>query len=312
VFKLCGSPKQQSKRDTWNRHQRELNETKSNREFHHQGAGIQKKQKSDLEKILADIRKSVKQTQGFWSRLSYAMCSNSANANSEEFVFFESANSEDEEQDFSTLNQKSSNSGVNKACWTGSGLGDYNKRVLENSYESQAKNPEVKFDQNDENETGFTKEQMFKLKKITNQLRLAYGGEDVEWWNRDIHRRDKTVVDFREGSGDDPDGGDGFEDDEDLSHEGSGDGDQYDDEEGSGDVEGSKNSGESSQTTSNKEEEWTPFTKEEIEAIEPSTSVPMRTTTSKPTPGDPKESFSVNLKASISTIIMSALLFIVL
>lgn len=285
-----------------------------------------KKQKSDLEKILADLRKSVKQTQGFWSRLSFAMCSNSANSNSDEFVFFDSATSEDNSHDFSTLNQKSSSSGINKGCWTGSRNGDYDKRVLENGYESQANNPEVRVKQHEEPQAGLTKEQIFKLKKITNQLKLAYSGEDVEWWNRDLNRREKNKSDYREGSGMDQ-GEDGLEDDEDFnqSYEGSGAGAHYDDQdEGSGHVgnehsddldedEGGDEENDDEDGTSqkgiDKEDYWMPFTKEEIEAIGSSSHPPPPppTTTLKPTTVTPKKSSSSILTASIITIFATTL-----
>lgn len=75
-------------------------------------------------------------------------------------------------------------------------------------------------------------EQLLKLKAITNQLKQALRGQDVEWWDPTDHTASLTIREFLN---DDHFGsGDGDEDDEDM---GSGEGYNFDNEyEGSGDV----------------------------------------------------------------------------
>jgi hypothetical protein len=47
------------------------------------------------------------------------------------------------------------------------------------------------------------KEQIYQLRSVTNQLKMAHKGQDVEWWDRELERRDKSSTSTFEGSGDD-------------------------------------------------------------------------------------------------------------
>ena len=118
--------------------------------------------KSELEKLMADLKKSMKPSQKFWSRLPYAMCSNTAST--EDNIFFE-----DSANNFGlALN--------NEECWNGHENGKYDKPVVEDGLDSQAKNPEVPVSSSDDSSglPNIVKEQIYQLRSVTNQLKMAH------------------------------------------------------------------------------------------------------------------------------------------
>ena len=229
--------------------------------------------KSELEKLMADLKKSMKPSQKFWSRLPYAMCSNTAST--EDNIFFE-----DSANNFGlALN--------NEECWNGHENGKYDKPVVEDGLDSQAKNPEVPVSSSDDSSglPNIVKEQIYQLRSVTNQLKMAHKGQDVEWWDRELERRDKSSTLTFEGSGDADDdvtGYEGREDDEDFAVEGSGAGygdvDDDDVDVGSGDVEDDNDA----EKVSKVNEPWRPWSKEEIEVIETTSTTSRTTTTTTP------------------------------
>ena len=236
--------------------------------------------KSELEKLMADLKKSIKPSQKFWSRLPFAMCSNTAST--EENIFFEDSSSS-----FGlALN--------NEECWNGSENGNYNKAIVADGLESQAKNPEVPVRPTEDSSgvPNIVKEQIYQLRSVTNQLKMAHKGQDVEWWDRELERRDKSSTMTFEGSGDD-DGDDTFAyngrvDDEDFAAEGSGHYGGSDDEDDVGVVEGSGNfddSGDDDEVEKPPKvnEPWRPWSKEEIEVIESTSTTSAPTSTSTTT-----------------------------
>ena len=66
-------------------------------------------------------------------------------------------------------------------CWNGQDVGSYLEKVLEDGLENQAENPEVQVDQ------GYTNPSLaahkVKLQSLAGQLRSAYRGLDIEWWD---------------------------------------------------------------------------------------------------------------------------------
>jgi len=120
---------------------------------------------------------------------------------------------------------------------------------------------------------------------------MAHKGQDVEWWDRELERRDKSSTSTFEGSGDDDadDVGfyDGREDDEDFDAEGSG----HFIPEVVGDFgEGSGNSDdgdvdEDAEKPPKVNEPWRPWSKEEIEVIESTTTTTTSTEKPKSTSG---------------------------
>jgi len=220
--------------------------------------------KSELEKLMADLKKSIKPSQKFWSRLPYAMCSNTAST--EENIFFEDSSSS-----FGlALN--------NDECWNGHGSGKYDKPVVEDGLDNQVKNPEVPVSSagDDSGLPNIVKEQIYQLRSVTNQLKMAHKGQDVEWWDRELERRDKSATMSYEGSGDDSDdvtGYEGREDDEDFAVEGSG---AEEADLGSGDFDDDNDAEKASKVNV----PWRPWSKEEIEVIE--TTSTTTTTTARP------------------------------
>ena len=135
--------------------------------------------------------------------------------------------------------------------------------------------------------------QVYQLRSITNQLKMAYKGQDVEWWDRELERRDKSSSGtLFEGSGDDDDDQalsyDGREDDEDFAGnvEGSGSFESHDDidvdaedfaDGGSGDGDLERSS-----EAPKVNEPWRPWSPEEIEVIKPTSTEAPTTSTSRP------------------------------
>ena len=249
--------------------------------------------KSELEKLMADLKKSIKPSQKFWSRLPYAMCSNTAST--EENIFFEDSSSS-----FGlALN--------NEECWNGSENGNYNKPIVADGLENQARNPEVpvKPTEDASGVPNIVKEQIYQLRSVTNQLKMAHKGQDVEWWDRELERRDKSSTMSFEGSGDDDDDADaddtfaynGRVDDEDFAVEGSGHYGGSDDEDVGG-VEGSGNFDDSGDDVDVEKppkvnEPWRPWSKEEIQVIESTSTSPTPTSTSSTTTTPTKTSSAV-------------------
>jgi hypothetical protein len=161
--------------------------------------------KSELEKLVSELRKAVKPSQKFWSRMPYAMCSNTAST--DDTIFFDS-----DSGNFSGNN--------NKECWNGRDQGAYSKAVVKDGLQNQARNPEVSVDPVTDSSgmPNFVKELVYQLRGIANHLKTDPKGQDadVEWWERarELDRRDRYA---NEGSGD------GHVDDEDFDDGGSGD-----------------------------------------------------------------------------------------
>jgi hypothetical protein len=165
---------------------------------------------------------------------------------------------------------------------------------------------------------------------------MAYKGQDVEWWDRELERRDKSTRrdtsthrdksgSLLEGSGghdDDDDNDDdtydaaydGREDDEDFAPtlEGSGSFSD-DDEEGSGSILGTHTNDDEDQERSSEppkvNEPWTPWSKEEIEVIKPTST---STTESPTTASGPKTSsgFKASGNSCFVVLLLSILCYV--
>jgi hypothetical protein len=166
---------------------------------------------------------------------------------------------------------------------------------------------------------------------------MAYKGQDVEWWDRELERRDKSTRrdtsthrdksgSLFEGSGGDHDDDDndddtydasydGREDDEDFAPtlEGSGSFSDDDDEEGSGSIIGTHNINDEDQERSSEppkvNEPWTPWSKEEIEVIKPTST---STTESPTTSSGPKTSsgFKTSGSSCLVVLLLSILCYV--
>ena len=110
-------------------------------------------------------------------------------------------------------------------CWNGKDSAPYDTDIVEDGLTNQARNPEVSL-------TALVpptvvKDQIYRLQTITNQLKQAYRGHNVEWWDT----KDEDIGDglmAADGSGGSIYEGSGYGtpcddiDDEDCPYEGSG------------------------------------------------------------------------------------------
>lgn len=189
VFELCGTPRlgrRQAGSDT-----SQFVFEKRLEKSHRPSA---RPSKSEFEKMLIDIKKKLREFSGFWREMPYLMCDSQM------------------EKPYTHLKDKNS-------CWNGTDAGSYGGKVVEDGMVSQVENPEVPVSLNGSHT--ILNEQKFKLQSLTNVLKSAYRGQDIEWWDEE--------EDTEAGSGA---GGlyDDYTDDED----GFGSGTDADDFEGSG------------------------------------------------------------------------------
>lgn len=192
-----------------------------------QRAQISSRGKSGFDKLIADLRKMVRKTQGFWSTLPYQMCI------SDHLIPLEVVHGSGPiSGDFSSSVNETS------TCWNGNDHSAYKSAVVEDGLAQQIHNPEVEIKFGD----AILKERLFKLESITNQLRLAHRGQDVQWWDDAGARHDegskRDLNKHFEGSGELMDEGSSQfgVDDEDFSVDegGSGNGAWWEAEAGSG------------------------------------------------------------------------------
>ena len=194
-------------------------------------------EKSEFETVIQDIRRSVRSSQGFWRHLPYSLC-----ASSQETLFSrvlrESRNIEIKEENLkngkhgmlSTRVQDSSsndmdNTSKEKLCWNGKDS-VYDSSITAEGLTNPAQHSDVSLNAivpPDE-----VKEQIHRLQTITNQLKQAHRGHDVEWWDNDEDSDDDDIGVMNDGSGDNQHEGSGNEwpqdDDEDHYPAGSGGG----------------------------------------------------------------------------------------
>ncbi|XP_012232340.1 glypican-6 [Linepithema humile] len=135
---------------------------------------------SHVDKLVKEIRQRVRDSRQFWIYLPYRMCNEG-------------------------LAVPPSNT---KECWNGTHVDKYVYPVSSDG-ESQMMNPEVR----SIGTKTIVKDQIFALSGITNRLKLAYNGQDVDWLDNEDEEWNGS------GSGS---GGGAFTDDEDGYGEGSG------------------------------------------------------------------------------------------
>ncbi|VVC43423.1 Glypican [Cinara cedri] len=133
-------------------------------------------------RLLKDIGTHVASTKNFWKRLPYEVCNN-------EVAVIET--------------------GQNTTCWNGSALASYTKEVMRDGIKNQRRNPEVPVDLG--RTSSLLNEQVFALKALTNLLKNAYQGLDVEWDMEEVfHGGESSGIGPIQSSGD----GSGDEDSE--------------------------------------------------------------------------------------------------
>ena len=171
--------------------------------------------------MIHDIRQTVRRSQGFWRHLPYSLCS----ANQETLfsrVLRESRNAEIRHDSTRNTQQSRLSSSLshkldldlekntkNNLCWNGEDSAPYNAEVIADGLTNQARNPEVSLTAIVPPE--IVRDQIYRLQTITNQLKQAHRGHDVEWWdNEEIqNNRDHEDMIEIEGSGYDSSEGSG-------------------------------------------------------------------------------------------------------
>jgi len=159
-----------------------------------------KPQKSEFERQLIELKKKLKNAEGFWSRVPYQLCSDHEEDTGRHVGHVEDVNS----------------------CWNGKEPGRYEHKVVEDGLAHQILNPEVPV-KIDLRHT-LLNEQKFRLSNLANVLRSAFRGGDIEWWEEDKEIMEDegsgAVSDFYGEYSDDEDG---FTNYGDMSDDGSGD-----------------------------------------------------------------------------------------
>ncbi|XP_046338273.1 glypican-6-like [Haliotis rufescens] len=137
---------------------------------------------TSLDRLVRDIKERVKMAKDFWVQLPYTVCN-------------------DENIAASPMNDND--------CWNGQDRAKYIPNVQKDGVTNQINNPEVEVDVTKANTV--VTNQIIQLQLITNRLRSAFNGLDVDWIDTDI--------DGMSGSG-----SGGGDDDEDTHGSGSGGG----------------------------------------------------------------------------------------
>ncbi len=94
---------------------------------------VVKEQKFEVEKIMSELKKTMRLTQGFWSRMPGAMCTNTASKQLDETIIFDASEDED---------GSSANGGPlkNDGCWNGEEHGRYDEPVVGDGLGNQVLN----------------------------------------------------------------------------------------------------------------------------------------------------------------------------
>ncbi|KAL1140381.1 hypothetical protein AAG570_000313 [Ranatra chinensis] len=147
VFTGCGKPvlgrrKRSNGELSFETLQFSTNNGKSGKKQQQQAGG------DGMDRVVKETRTRLKDTRQFWQKLPYHMCGTTV--------------AEEKE-----------------SCWNGEKKDKYSPAVVGDGMSNQQNNPEVDVDINRPN--SLVNEQIFALKTITNKLKNAYNGMDVEW-----------------------------------------------------------------------------------------------------------------------------------
>ncbi|GAB1859573.1 Glypican-6 [Camponotus japonicus] len=177
VFTGCGRPMlgRRRRRDNRELELESLNFEQETTEHHNPSTG------GVLDKLVKEIRQRVRDLKQFWVYLPYRLCN--------EGLIVSPSNTNN--------------------CWNGTHVDKY-KYPVSSDGETQDKNPEVA---TTASRTTIVKDQIFALTTITNRLKSAFNGQDVNW----IDAEETSWYGSGSGSGDGA-----FTDDEDGFKEGSG------------------------------------------------------------------------------------------
>ena len=149
MFELCGTPRlgrrdAQSSQFVFEKRLEKIHRTPA------------RPTKSEFEIMLMDLKKNLKDAEGFWSLLPYQMCDTQM------------------EKPYRNIRDRST-------CWNGKDVGHYDGKVLEDGLTNQVENPEVPVSQAGGNSV--LAEQKTKLQGLASQLRSAFRGLEIEWWD---------------------------------------------------------------------------------------------------------------------------------
>ena len=151
VFEVCGTPRlgrrtAQSSQFVFEKRLEKIHRTPS------------RPTKSEFEIMLMELKKQLKGVEGFWALLPYQMC--------------------DTQVEKPMKKQRRDR----ERCWNGRDVGAYSQKVQEDGLLQQAANPEVRVVDH-LYRAPLLLEQQDKLQSLAGQLRSAYRGLDIEWWD---------------------------------------------------------------------------------------------------------------------------------
>ena len=72
---------------------------------------------------------------------------------------------------------------TNRQCWNGESQGSYTENIVLDGIVNVLKNPELEIRNGRLPEPPLFRNQINKLNTITQQLRSAYNGQAVQWWD---------------------------------------------------------------------------------------------------------------------------------
>ena len=120
--------------------------------------------RSNFDKLVKEIKKVIGNSVGFWKELPFTMCNQ--------------PNPEFQEKNFGWKAPLTSND----ECWNGVDNGPYSSDIVQDGLDNFVKNPEMEVTRI--YEPIILKEQSGKLIKITNELKSAHNGDEVNWWDK--------------------------------------------------------------------------------------------------------------------------------
>ena len=121
--------------------------------------------RSDFDKLVKEIKKVMGNSVGFWKELPFTLC--------------DQPNPEFQEKNFGWKAPL-----INDQCWNGRDNGPYRSDIVQDGLENFVKNPEMESHNSRIAEPLILKEQSGKLTKITNELKSAHNGQEVDWWDQ--------------------------------------------------------------------------------------------------------------------------------
>ena len=145
-----------------------------------------------MKTLIKEIKTSVEETKGFWTRLPYGMCQdegvgNNGGGSSRSSRRRSRQRGHNAEANERQQNHYNNGSGgyAQSRCWNGRDAGKYMNAVVSDGLANQEANPEVSVDISQPDI--YINEQIFALKLMTKKLESAYNGQPVMWASKSTY-----------------------------------------------------------------------------------------------------------------------------